>query len=106
MEDSVVGRDFLIGFVGGSAGGLNAYTRLLSCLPADLGIAVVVVNHMRTAATMLHKILPDFTKMPVTLITDSLSVSPNNVYIIPENRDLHILDGEFRLEPLSKPWGW
>jgi chemotaxis response regulator CheB len=28
------------------------------------------------------------------------------VYIIPENRDLHILGDEFRLMPVSKPWGW
>jgi chemotaxis response regulator CheB len=28
------------------------------------------------------------------------------VYIIPEQRDLHVLDGEFRLKPISKPRGW
>jgi two-component system chemotaxis response regulator CheB len=28
------------------------------------------------------------------------------VFIIPENRDLHVLDGEFRLKPISKPRGW
>jgi chemotaxis response regulator CheB len=28
------------------------------------------------------------------------------VFIIPEKRDLHVLDGEFRLKPISKPRGW
>jgi two-component system chemotaxis response regulator CheB len=28
------------------------------------------------------------------------------VFIIPEKRDLHVLDGEFRLQPISKPRGW
>jgi chemotaxis response regulator CheB len=28
------------------------------------------------------------------------------LFIIPENRDLHVLDGAFRLTPISKPWGW
>jgi chemotaxis response regulator CheB len=28
------------------------------------------------------------------------------VFIIPENRDLHILGDEFRLKPISKPRGW
>jgi chemotaxis response regulator CheB len=28
------------------------------------------------------------------------------VFIIPEKRDLHVLNGEFRLKPISKPWGW
>jgi hypothetical protein len=29
----------------------------------------------------------------------------NRVFLIPEQRDLHILDGEFRLKPISKPRG-
>ena len=44
--------------VGGSAGGLDAYTRLLQNLPSDLGVAIVIVNHLRTVATLLHEILP------------------------------------------------
>ena len=98
--------DFPIVCVGGSAGGLDAYTRLLKNLPGDLGIAVVIVNHIRTVATRLHQILPGFTPMPVELISDRLVVRPNCVFIIPENRDLHVLNGEFRLEPISKPRGW
>ena len=56
---------------GGSAGGLDAYTRLLTHLPADMGVAIVIVNHIRTFATQLHEILPRFTTMPVELITDA-----------------------------------
>jgi len=44
--------------------------------------------------------------MPVELITDSLVIEPNHVYIIPENRDLHVSAGGFRLKPISKPRGW
>jgi chemotaxis response regulator CheB len=44
--------------------------------------------------------------MPVELITEKLDIEPNHVFIIPEKRDLHILDGEFRLKPISKPRGW
>jgi chemotaxis response regulator CheB len=61
--------DFPIVCIGGSAGGLDAYIRLLRNLPADLGIAVVVVNHLRTVDTLLHVILPAHTTMPVSLIT-------------------------------------
>ena len=67
-------KDFPIVCVGGSAGGLDAYTRLLKNLPADMGVAVVIVNHLRTVATMLHEILPRYTSMPVELITDSLVI--------------------------------
>ena len=70
------------------------------------GVAIVIANHLRTVATMLHKILPDYTTMPVELITDELVIEPNHVFIIPEKRDLHVHDGEFRLAPISKPRGW
>jgi two-component system chemotaxis response regulator CheB len=99
-------ESFPVVCVGGSAGGLDAYTRLLRHLPADMGVAIVIVNHLRTVATLLHEILPRYTEMPVELITDRLLIQPDRVLIIPERRDLHILDGEFRLKTISKPRGW
>jgi chemotaxis response regulator CheB len=99
-------KDFPVVCVGGSAGGLDAYTRLLKHLPADMGVAIVIVNHLREVATLLHEILPNYTKMPVELITEKLDIEPNHVFIIPEKRDLHVLGGEFRLKPISKPRGW
>ena len=99
-------KKFPIVCVGGSAGGLDAYTRLLKHLPADMGVAIVIVNHLRTVATHLHEILPGYTNMPVELITERLLIEPNHVFIIPEQRDLHVLNEEFRLKPISKPRGW
>ncbi len=98
--------DFPIVCVGGSAGGLAAYIRLLRHLPTDTGAAIVIVNHLRSVATQLHEILPAYTKMPVALITQGLLVEPNHVYIIPTNHDLHVRDGTFELRPTSKPRGW
>jgi two-component system chemotaxis response regulator CheB len=106
MKAKSVAKDFPVVCVGGSAGGLDAYTRLLRHLPADMGVAIVIVNHLRTVATLLHEILPRYTEMPVELITEGLFIQPNRVFIIPERRDLHVLDGEFRLKPISKPRGW
>ena len=106
MDEKSVVKNFPIVCVGGSAGGLDAYTRLLQNLPADLGVAIVIVNHLRTVATRLHEILPKYTKMPVELITEKLDIQPNHVFVIPEKRDLHVLDDEFRLKPISKPRGW
>jgi chemotaxis response regulator CheB len=106
MKTESIVKDFPVVCVGGSAGGLDAYTRLLRHLPADMGVAIVIVNHLRTVATMLHKILPRYTEMPVELITQRLVIQPDHVFIIPEKRDLHVLDGEFRLKPISKPRGW
>jgi chemotaxis response regulator CheB len=106
MKSESLPKDFPIVCVGGSAGALDAYKRLLRHLPPDMGVAIVIVNHLRTVATMLHEILPTYTRMPVELITEKLVIRPNHVFIIPEKRDLHVLNGEFRLRPISKPWGW
>lgn len=106
MKTKIVAKNFPVVCVGGSAGGLDAYIRLLKNLPPDMGVAIVIVNHLRKVATLLHEILPNYTEMPVELITEKLDIKPNHVFIIPQKRDLHILNGEFRLKPISKPWGW
>ena len=99
-------ENFPIVCVGGSAGGLDAYIRLLQNLPADMGVAIVIVNHITMMPTQLHEVLPRFSSMPVELITENLRIETNKVFIIPANRDLHVEDGEFQLAPISKPRGW
>src|SRR5664279_3281747 len=80
--------------------------RLLEHLPANMGAAIVIVNHLRIVGTLLHEILPRYTEMQVELITDSLQIRPNHAFIIPAQRDLHVLDGQFQLKRISKPRGW
>jgi two-component system, chemotaxis family, protein-glutamate methylesterase/glutaminase len=106
MKPRKAAEDFPVVCIGGSAGGLDAYTRLLRHLPTNIGVAVVIVNHVRIIATQLHELLPRHTEMPVELITEGLVLRPNHVFIIPAQRDLHVLNGEFRLKPISKPRGW
>jgi two-component system, chemotaxis family, protein-glutamate methylesterase/glutaminase len=103
---AILKTGFPVVCVGGSAGGLDAYIRLLQHLPPDMGVAIVIVNHLRNVDTLLDEILPRYTTMPVERITEGLDLRPNCVFIIPPQRDLHVLDGEFRLEPISKPRGW
>ena len=99
-------KNFPMVCVGGSAGGLDAYIRLLQQLPPDMGVAIVIVNHITLVPTRLHEVLLRFSSMPVELITEERVVEPNHVYIIPANRDLHVEDGLFHLKPISKPRGW
>lgn len=99
-------KNFPIVCVGGSAGGLDAYIRLLQNLPPDMGVAIVIVNHITLVPTQLHEVLLRFSSMPVELITEDRAVEPNHVFIIPANRDLHVEGGLFHLKPISKPRGW
>lgn len=98
--------NFPIVCVGGSAGGLDAYVKILKSLRADTGVAIVIVTHNSRSPDTLHTYFSRYTRMPVELISENLRVRPNHVYVIPSNFDLYILDGAFRLEQLSKPKGW
>jgi two-component system chemotaxis response regulator CheB len=97
--------DFPVVCVGGSAGGLDAYTRSLQHMPSNMGVAIVIVNHLRIVATRLHEILPHYTEMPVELITDGLVLQPNHVFMIPAQRDLHVLHFETLGHQLPPPAG-
>ncbi|MEG3153281.1 chemotaxis protein CheB [Sphingomonas sp. RB1R13] len=98
--------NFSIICVGGSAGSLDAYKQFFENLPMNLGIAIVIVNHVTRSFDKLHKILPRHTNMPVDLITDQLLIQPDHVYIIPAKRELHVFAGKFCLRPISKARGW
>ena len=86
--------------VGASAGGLDAYKRLLAAMPADTGMAFVLIPHLDpTHESLMVELLARQTAMPVAEARDGLAVRPNHVYIIPPNADLAIADGILRVTP-------
>jgi two-component system chemotaxis response regulator CheB len=54
----VVVKNFPVVCVGGLAGGLDAYIRLLRHLPVDMGVAIVIVNHLRTEIARIAHAVP------------------------------------------------
>ena len=88
---------FVVG-IGGSAGGLNAYKALLDAMPADSGMAFVVVSHLLpTASSQLAEILSRHTKMPVSVARAAMPVLPNHVYVCPPNADLLVENHNFKI---------
>jgi two-component system CheB/CheR fusion protein len=92
--------------LGASAGGLEAYEAFFHHVPADSGLAFVLVSHLDPDhASMLTEILQRSTAMPVVEAQDQMAVAPNKVYAIPPNRDMAIFHGVLQLSIPDVPRG-
>ena len=92
--------------IGASAGGLEAFTRLLKHLPVDTGMAFVLVQHLDPVhESALTKLLSKTTSMPVREVTNNTRVQPDQVNIIPPNTSLTIDEGVLKLQPRKKTDG-
>jgi len=86
--------------IGASAGGLDAFKKLLHNIPLKSGMAYVLVQHLAPDyESLLPEILRRETEIPVHEITDDINLLPNNIYIIPENKKLTVYDGKLKLDP-------
>ena len=76
--------DFPLVAIGASAGGLAACRKLLNALPADNGMAFVLVQHLDPSHdSMLVTLLAGNTAMPVVQATDGMAIEREHVYVIP-----------------------
>jgi two-component system, chemotaxis family, CheB/CheR fusion protein len=86
--------------IGASAGGLEAFTELLSHLPLDTGMGFVLVQHLDPQhESALTQLLTRVTSMPVREVTNNLRVEENHVYVIPPNTNLGVAQGVLKLRP-------
>ncbi len=86
--------------IGASAGGLEAFRKLLSFLPADTGLSFVLIQHLDpTHPSAVAEILGRATRMPVTELKGSTSVKPNHIYVIPPASDVSLLKNNLKLQP-------
>lgn len=83
--------------IGASAGGLEALDELFDHLPADTGMAFVVVTHQHPGRTsLLPELLARETEMTVVPVTDGTQVLPNHVYVATPGGHLAIRGGTLR----------
>jgi two-component system CheB/CheR fusion protein len=93
----------LIVGVGGSAGSLSALRELLVAIPADCGIAFVIVSHQApTGHSLLPEILARCTEMPVREIGEETRVEPNHVYVEPRGHSVTIRGETLSLQPAAQ----
>lgn len=82
---------FFIAGVGASAGGLEAFTQLLQALPNDVGLAMVLVQHLAPQRdSALPTLLAARTSLPVVQAAEGMRVEPDVVYVIPPNAQMSI----------------
>jgi len=92
--------------IAASAGGLEAFTELLGHLPADTGMAFVLIQHLDpNHESCLAEILSRSTQMPVSQVRDGVAVEPNQVYVIPPNTKMVLSQGVLQLSPREKVYG-
>lgn len=105
-SDSSSGKDFITVGLGASAGGIKALKEFFAAMPADSGMAFVVILHLSPKhESILAEILQKETKMPVRQVGEPTKVKPNEVYVIPPNRTLAMVDGTVEAAALGKQRG-
>ena len=90
--------EFPVVGIGASAGGLDAFKRFFTAMPADSGMAFVLVQHLDPVhESLTADILARHTAMKVVQVEDRTPVEANHVYVIPPNKDLSIRDDMLHL---------
>jgi len=98
-------RPTIVG-IGASAGGVQALKQFFTVVPADSGLAYVVVMHLASdRESHLAGLLQPCASIPVTQVTESTTLERNHVYVIPPDHNLSAIDSHLHLSPLEADRG-
>ena len=100
-------EEFRVVCLGGSAGGLQAYTGILRHMPAATGMAFVIAAHRSSEITnLLPKILAGVTTMAVIEVEEGMLLESNHIYLMPPHTEMTVKNKKFALQPPRKSHGW
>jgi two-component system CheB/CheR fusion protein len=100
-------RPFPVVALGGSAGAFKAFEKFFMHMPADSGMAFVLIMHLDpNYAGQLSELIQAFTPMPVTEAEDGIQVKPNHIYVIPPDKDMGIHNRKLLLLKPAKANGF
>lgn len=89
---------FRIVAIGASVGGLDAISTLLKAIPADTGMAFIIVQHLSpNHKSYLATILSKVTLMRVKEIESKEEMLPNTVYVIPHDKIIEVTNGHIQV---------
>lgn len=96
-------KPFYIVGIGASAGGLHALEQFFDNMPADSGMAFVVIQHLSPDfKSQMESLLAHDTEMPIHTVTDNTTLEPNNIYLLPPMAQLTVKDGLLHLIEIGK----
>lgn len=84
--------------IGASAGGLEAIEAFFTHMPADSGMAFIVIQHLSPDhKSFMVELLAKKTTMKVLRAENNMQVEANHVYLIPPKKNLTIFHGRLLL---------
>src|SRR5215468_9435560 len=96
-------KPFPIVGVGASAGGVEALEYLFKAMPAEPGMAFVVITHLAPKReSMLPEILARDTRMPVLVAEHDQEICLNHVYVAPADKVLDISKGRLGVRAMAE----
>jgi two-component system, chemotaxis family, CheB/CheR fusion protein len=94
-------KNFTVVGIGGSAGALGAFEQFFINMPADSGMAFILIQHLDpTRESFLPEIISRNTEMKVLQVSNGMAIEPDTVYVIPPNKEMDIADHHFKLSEL------
>ena len=88
--------------IGASAGGYEAIRSFLHAMPADTGVAFVIVQHLDpTHVSLAAELFGKCTTMPVNEVLDGTRAEANHVYTCPPDKEISLRNGCLRLTARS-----
>ena len=79
--------------IGASAGGLEALFHFFSHVPTDLGVAFIIIRHLkRDFKSSQDELLKKYTDLPIENIKGGEKVTKNKIFVLPENKKLEVKD--------------
>ncbi len=92
--------------IGASAGGLEALKSFFNALPANTGMAFVVITHLHPDhESHMAELLQRQTPLPTMQVTEITKIEANHVYVIPPNRRILMTDTRLEIREFDEPHG-
>src|SRR5689334_22916122 len=86
--------------LGASAGGLEVFQQFFAQIPAESGLAFVLIQHLDpNHETLVPELLAKHMSMPAQRVVEPVALKANHVYVIPANALLTLEKGILRSTP-------